>query len=101
MVMDGLNGAQEEYDQLLVARRNAEEEVSRLKIALSGQAARLTVLASEERKAELKKQLSEQLSEDVSGLERHLSKLIVERDMVLAEVEELSASKGYVSSVCV
>ncbi|KAH8119286.1 RhoGAP-domain-containing protein [Phellopilus nigrolimitatus] len=94
MMFDGLSVAQTEYSQELEARRNAEEEVSRLKIELSGQAARLTALSSDERKREVQQQLTKELSDNLNGLEQDLSKLRVERDMTLAEVEELSASKS-------
>ena len=97
MMFDGLSVAQEEYDQECNARRNAEAEVSRLKVELSGQAARLTALQSDDRRREVQRQLTQELSNNLSGLERDLSKLKVERDMTLAEVEELSASKRYVS----
>lgn len=84
---------QTEYDRELKARRDAEAEVTRLRVLLSGQAVRLTAVLGETRRQEAQKQFSEKLSEDVSSLEKDLAKLQVERDMTLAEVEELSASK--------
>ncbi|EJD02801.1 RhoGAP-domain-containing protein [Fomitiporia mediterranea MF3/22] len=93
MFFDGLSVAQDEYKQQLAARHNAEEEVSRLKIEVSGQAARITALSSDERRRQVQKQLEKELNDSLSGLEQNLSKLKVERDMTLAEVEELSASK--------
>ncbi|TFK75276.1 RhoGAP-domain-containing protein [Pluteus cervinus] len=92
--MDGLTVAQTEYDKELRARRDAEAEVTRLRVLLSGQAARLTALSSESRRHELRQQHTKELHENLSGLEQDLSKLKVERDMTLAEVEELSASKS-------
>ena len=100
-MIDGLSVAQEEYDQELAARRHAEAEVSRLKIELSGQAAKLTALSGDEKKHELHQQLTQELSDNLTGLEHDLSKLKVERDMALAEVEELSASKRLVRPVCI
>ena len=94
MMLDGLSMAHDEYKQELAARRIAEEEVSRLKIELSGQAARITALSSDERRREVQKQLTKEMSDNLTGLEQDLSKLKVERDMTLAEVEELSASKA-------
>lgn len=94
MIFDGLEVAQDEYKQEVAARRTAEEEVSRLKIEVSGQAARITALSSEERRREVQKRLEEELRENINGLEKDLSKVKVERDMTLAEVEELSASKS-------
>ena len=92
-MFDGLTSAQEEYSQELEARRNAEAEISRLKIELSSHAARITALTGEERRREVHDQLQKELSDNLHGLERDLSKLKVDRDMTLAEVEELSASK--------
>ncbi|EPQ56987.1 RhoGAP-domain-containing protein [Gloeophyllum trabeum ATCC 11539] len=92
--MDGLTVAQAEYDREVKARREAESEVTRLRVLLSGQAARLSAITSESKRAEMQRQLSEQLSNNLSGLERDVSKLKVERDLTLAEVEELSASKS-------
>ena len=99
--MDGLTVAQTEYDKELRARRDAEAEVTRLRIILSGQAARLTAISGETRKQEAQKALSRDLSDSLSVLQRDLSKLRVERDMTLAEVEELSASRRYVMSISV
>ena len=94
--VDGLTVAQTEYDRELKARRDAEAEVTRLRVLLSGQAARLTVLSEDRRRQELRQQLSKELNENLSGLEHDLSRLKVERDVTLAEVEELSANKRLV-----
>ena len=94
--MDGLSVALDEYSQELNARKNAEAEISRLKIELSGQAARLSALTSDDRRREVHRQLSKEITDNLSGLERDLSKLKVERDLTLAEVEELSATKVFV-----
>ena len=88
--MDGLTVAQTEYDKELRARREAEAEVSRLRVLLSGQVARST---GETRRHEAQKQLSREMSDNLSLLERDLSKLKAERDMTMAEVEELAAKK--------
>ncbi|CAL1706632.1 unnamed protein product [Somion occarium] len=92
--MDGLTVAQTEYDRELRARRDAEAEVTRLRILLSGQAARLTAISGDSRRQEAQRALSRELSDSLSILEKDLSKLKVERDMTLAEVEELSATKS-------
>jgi Rho-type GTPase-activating protein 1/2 len=89
--------AQTEYDRELKARRDAEAEVTRLRVLLSGQAARLTVLSEDHRRQELRQQLSKELNENLSGLEHDLSRLKVERDMTLAEVGELCANKRLVN----
>ncbi|KAJ3850321.1 signal transducer [Lentinula lateritia] len=89
--IDGISVAQTEYDRELKARRDAEAEVTRLRVLLSGQAARLTALTGDSRRQELRQQMSKELHENLNGLERDLSKLKVERDVTLAEVEELNA----------
>lgn len=85
--------AQTEHDRELKARRGAEAEVTRLRVLLSGQVARLTAMSGDARKDELRQRLSKELNANLSGLEQDLSNLKVERDMALAEVEELSATK--------
>ncbi|KAI0769739.1 RhoGAP-domain-containing protein [Trametes elegans] len=92
--MDGLTVAQTEYDRELKARRDAEAEVARLRVLYANQATRLTALSGESKRQEAQKQLSREMSDKMSSLERDLSKLKVERDMTLAEVEQLSASKS-------
>ncbi|KAJ7262261.1 hypothetical protein B0H12DRAFT_1069284 [Mycena haematopus] len=89
----GITVAQTEYDSELKARRDAEAEVTRLRVLLSGQAARLTTLSGDTRRQELRQQMSKDLHDNLSDLEHDLSKLKVERDMALAEVEELAATK--------
>jgi hypothetical protein len=97
LFIDGMTVAQVEYDRELKARRDAEAEVTRLRVLLSGQAVRLTALSGDSRRQELRQQLSKELNDNLSGLEQDLSRLKVERDVTLAEMEELSA-KRYVAS---
>lgn len=85
--------AQTEYDREIKARRDAEAEVTRLRVLLSGQAARLTTLSGDNRRQELREQMSKDLHENLSGLEHDLSRLKVERDLTLAEVEELNSKR--------
>ncbi|GJE94429.1 RhoGAP-domain-containing protein [Phanerochaete sordida] len=92
--VDGMTVAQTEYDKELKARRDAEAEVTRLRVLLSSQAVRMKAMTGDTKKQEVQRQLSQELTESLSSLERDLSKLKVERDMTLAEVEELSASKS-------
>ncbi|KDR75947.1 hypothetical protein GALMADRAFT_248760 [Galerina marginata CBS 339.88] len=94
LYIDGLTVAQVEYDRELKARRDAEAEVTRLRVLLSGQAVRLTALSGDTRRQELRQQLSKELNDSLSGLEHDLSRLKVERDVTLAEVEELSAKRS-------
>lgn len=75
------------------ARRDAEAEVTRLRVLLSGQVARLTALTGDSRRQELRQKMSKELHENLNGLERDISKLKVERDVTLAEVEELNAAR--------
>ncbi|PPR07370.1 hypothetical protein CVT26_013686 [Gymnopilus dilepis] len=92
--IDGLTVAQAEYDRELRARRDAEAEVTRLRVLLSGQAVRITALSGDSRRQELRQQLSKELNDNLSGLEHDLSRLKVERDVALAEVEELSVKRS-------
>ena len=92
-MIDGLSVAQEEYDAQVSARQEAEAEVTRLKIEMAGQAAKITALSSDERRRELQQQLSQELVQNLSGLEKDVSQLKVERDMTIAEMEELVTSK--------
>lgn len=92
--IEGLTVAQKEHDRELVARRNAEAEVTRLRVLLSGQAAKLTALNGEANRLETRRQLSQDLAKKLDLLEHDLSHLKAERDMTLAELEELCASKN-------
>lgn len=91
--VDGLSVAQTEYDRELKARRDAEAEVTRLRVLLSTQQVRLTTLLGETKRLETQKQLSQEFSENLSSLEKEIAKLTCERDMTRAEVEELSSIK--------
>jgi hypothetical protein len=91
--------AQAEYDKEQKARRDAEAEVTRLRVLLSGQAAKLTAMSSEDRRHEVRQQISKELNDSLSGLEHDLSRLKLERDITLAEVEELSSTKVYAAPV--
>jgi Rho-type GTPase-activating protein 1/2 len=90
--------AQTEYDRELKARRDAEAEVTRLRVLLSGQAARLTALTGDSKRQEVRQQMTKDLSDSLHGLESDLSRLKAERDMTLVEMEELSATKKFVVS---
>ncbi|KAF8973325.1 hypothetical protein BDZ97DRAFT_1780833 [Flammula alnicola] len=83
LYIDGMTVAQAEYDRELKARRDAEAE-----------AARLTTLSGDNRRQELRQQMSKELNDNLSGLEHDLSRLKVERDLTLAEVEELSSKRS-------
>lgn len=96
-MFDGLSVAQEEYDQEIAKRRDAEAEVTRLRLQLSAQMAQLTALNADQRKQELLEKMSKDMSENLHGLEKDLSKLKAERDLTLAEMEELVSTKQYAS----
>jgi len=93
--IDGVLVAQAEHDREWKARRDAEAEVTRLRVLLSGQAAKLTAMSGEDRRRELRQQMSKELNDDLSGLEHDLSRLKLERDITLAEVEELHSANRY------
>ena len=92
--MDGLTVAQTEYDRELKARRDAEAEVTRLRVLLSGQAVRLTAISGESKRQEVHKQLARELSDKMSTLERDLSKLKVERGLKAFGMKEEDVDKA-------
>jgi hypothetical protein len=99
--MDGFTVAYGEYDAELNARREAEAEVTRLRILLSGQAARITALSGQGRREELHRQLAFDHRENVRALEKDVAKLKVERDVALLEMEEIASSRRWVSLIWV
>ena len=96
--MDGLTVAHGEYEAELKARREAESEVTRLRVLLSGQAARIIALTGEGRRDELHKQLSRELRDSLSVLVQDVSKLKVDRDLALVEMEEIASTRRCVPS---
>ncbi|KAF8756889.1 RhoGAP protein [Rhizoctonia solani] len=72
-------------------------EVTRLRVQLQGQAARLTALTAETRIKEVGEQQLADANNAIRNLLRDLSKLKTERDMVVAEIDELG--KKYVFRV--
>jgi hypothetical protein len=83
-----------EYEAEQKARRDAEAEVTRLRVLLSGQAARITALSGQGRKDDLHKQLLHDLKDNLNVLEQDVAKLKVERDVALVEMEEIASSRG-------
>jgi hypothetical protein len=53
-------------------------------------------MSGEDRRQELRQQISKEMNDNLSGLEQDLSRLKLERDIALAEMEELSSTKRYV-----
>lgn len=95
---EGLTIAGEEYDKEVALRRELEAENSRLRAQVHGQTARLSVISSDERRAESMRRRSQDLVNSLSTLERDISRLRAQRDISLAEVEELQATKGGVAT---
>ncbi|KIR98411.1 hypothetical protein L804_03982 [Cryptococcus deuterogattii 2001/935-1] len=87
---EGLSVAGEEYDKERSKRTELEAEVSRLRAQLHSQTARLSVISGDEKRAEHMKRRSRDLASNLTGLERDISKLRAERDMKLAEINELA-----------
>ncbi|KAG8743250.1 hypothetical protein FRC10_012294 [Ceratobasidium sp. 414] len=92
--IDGLSVAQSEYDKELAARRDAEAEVTRLRVQLSGQAARLTAMSADARIREVGEQQTADANAALRMLLRDVAKLRTERDMVVAEIDELGKKSG-------
>lgn len=93
--MEGLTVAQAEYDRELKARRDVEAEVTRLRVLLSTQTARLTVLSNDGRRQEQKQKSVKDAHDNLVQLENDLSRLIVQRDIILTEVQELLNVKRF------
>ncbi len=64
----------------------------RLRAQVHSQTARLSVISGDERRQENMRRRSHDLANSLTGLERDISRLRVQRDMTLAEVEELNAT---------
>lgn len=90
---EGLTVAGEEYDKELAHRRELEAEVIRLRAQVHSQTARLSVISGDERRQENMRRRSHDLANNLTGLERDISRLRAQRDMMLAEVEELNNSR--------
>lgn len=87
----GFSSAREEYEQEVQARYDAETEMLNLKRQLNLQATRLTEMTQEKKQQENLQRKSQVVKHSIQGLERDLAKLIVERDLTVAEVTELIA----------
>lgn len=95
---DGLVIAGEEYDKESQRRRELETEIARLRSQLHGQSARLSLISSDERRQERLNRRSQDLVSNLTGLERDISRLRAQRDISLAEIEELQSKRGEVDS---
>ncbi len=91
--IDGLSVAADVYEKEVAQRLDAEAEVARLRAQVHDKTARLSVIAGDERRQANLQRRSRDLASNLSGLEKDISKLKAERDMTLAEVTELGATK--------
>lgn len=71
----------------------AEAEVARLRARVHGQTARLSIIAGDEKRRESLRRQSQDLVLNLTGLEKDISKLQVEKDLTLAELQELANTK--------
>jgi len=90
--IEGLTVASDDYEKEVSARREVESEVKRLRAQMHGQTARLSMMDADLKRQDSMQRRSRELVKDMQGLEKDLSKLRAERDLTLAEVEELSIS---------
>ncbi|KAG0145008.1 hypothetical protein CROQUDRAFT_108093 [Cronartium quercuum f. sp. fusiforme G11] len=82
---EGFSMAREDYDREVAGREEAEGKMRELKAQMLEQASRLTEIKS----LQSLEQESQQLRNSVTGLQKHLSQLTIERDLRVAEVEAL------------
>ena len=91
--MTGFSVAQEEYQKEVAARKDLQAEITRLRVQLSGQAARLTAMSAEARSQATLEKLVLDLNGHIAGIAQEVARIRVERDMGLAELDEIAATK--------
>ncbi|KAF8322295.1 RhoGAP-domain-containing protein, partial [Clavulina sp. PMI_390] len=91
--MKGFSVAQEEYQKEVAHRKDLEAEVNRLRVQLAGQAARLVAVTAQDRTQAVLDKLAVDTTNRLQGLEHEVAKLKTDRDMALAEIEELGFIK--------
>ncbi len=91
--MTGFTVAQEEYQKEVAARKDLQAEITRLRVQLSGQTARLTAVSAEARSQAALEKLVLDMNARIAGVAQELAKIRVERDMGLAELDEIAATK--------
>jgi hypothetical protein len=89
---EGLTVASEDYEREVNTRREVEAEVKRLRAQLHGHTARLSLMDADTKRQDSMQRRSRELAQSMHGLEQDISKLRAERDLTLAEVEELATS---------
>ncbi|SNX85128.1 related to GTPase-activating protein beta-chimerin [Melanopsichium pennsylvanicum] len=95
----GFSMAKEEFEQEVNARHEAELEMARLRRQLAEQALKLATANSERRQQEQLERRSQDVKANLKGMERDLAKLMVERDLTVAEVAELVALQGGAATI--
>jgi hypothetical protein len=95
--VQGLTVASEDYQKEVQAREEVEAEVKRLRAQMYGQNARLSMIDADLKRQNTAARRSRELAQNIHGLETDISKLRAERDITIAEVEELASSSKYVS----
>jgi hypothetical protein len=79
------------YERESVLRSPAEDEMAALKTRLYEQAKKLVDLNAAQREERDFEKRSSELRSSVYGMEQQLSTLQIERDMTVAEIEQLSS----------
>ena len=93
--IEGLTVASDDFEKERSARAEAESEVKRLRAQMHDKNSRLSLMDADVKRQDSIQRRSTELSQSMQALERKVSKLQVERDLTLAEVEELwSSSKS-------
>jgi ClpP class serine protease len=82
--------AHDEFNKEVAARREAEAKMTELRTQLKEQAAKLGSLDAVKKKEEALARRSTELKTSLVGMEKELSTLRVQRDIAVAEVEELA-----------
>ncbi|KAH9440544.1 hypothetical protein MJO28_016246 [Puccinia striiformis f. sp. tritici] len=82
---EGFSLARQKYDSQVTQREEAEVKMNELKARMIEQASRLKEMDS----LRTLEYQSEELKDSVSGLQKHVTQLVAERDFRLAEVEAL------------
>lgn len=90
--VQGLTVASEDFQKEVQAREEAEAEVKRLRAQMYGQNARLSMIDADLKRQNTAARRSRELAQSIHGLETDISKLRAERDITIAEVEELASS---------
>ncbi|EFP75423.2 uncharacterized protein PGTG_00754 [Puccinia graminis f. sp. tritici CRL 75-36-700-3] len=86
---EGFSLARQNYDNQVLQREEAEAKMNELKTRMIEQASKLREMDS----LRTLEYQSEELKDSVSGLQKHVSQLVAERDFRIAEVEALNHAK--------